>query len=49
MDKGRIIFLNGVTSSGKTSIVEALQERVTYSFMLLQMFVSRDDRGKIFA
>lgn len=27
MHKGRIIFLNGVTSSGKTSIVEALQER----------------------
>ena len=27
MDKGRIIFLNGVTSSGKTSIVEALQKR----------------------
>lgn len=27
MDKGRIIFLNGVTSSGKTSIVEALQEQ----------------------
>ena len=27
MEKGRIIFLNGVTSSGKTSIVEALQER----------------------
>ena len=27
MDKGKIIFLNGVTSSGKTSIVEALQER----------------------
>ena len=27
MDKGRILFLNGVTSSGKTSIVEALQER----------------------
>ena len=27
MDIGRIIFLNGVTSSGKTSIVEALQER----------------------
>ncbi len=25
MDKGRIIYLNGVTSSGKTSIVEALQ------------------------
>lgn len=27
MDKGRIIFLNGVTSAGKTSIVEALQKR----------------------
>lgn len=27
MDKGRIIYLNGVTSSGKTSIVEALQAR----------------------
>lgn len=25
LDKGRIIFLNGVTSSGKTSIVEAMQ------------------------
>ncbi|MCI9078394.1 MAG: AAA family ATPase [Lachnospiraceae bacterium] len=27
MKKGRIIFLNGVTSAGKTSIVEAIQER----------------------
>ena len=27
MEKGKIIYLNGVTSSGKTSIVEALQER----------------------
>ncbi len=27
MEKGRIIFLNGVTSAGKTSIVEAIQER----------------------
>ncbi len=27
MDQGRIIYLNGVTSSGKTSIVEALQAR----------------------
>ena len=26
-EKGRIIFLNGVTSAGKTSIVESLQER----------------------
>ena len=27
MEKGRIIFLNGVTSAGKTSIVKAFQER----------------------
>ncbi len=27
MNKGRIIFLNGVTSSGKTSIVDAIQEK----------------------
>lgn len=27
MNKGRIIFLNGVTSAGKTSIAEAMQER----------------------
>ena len=27
MKKGKIIFLNGVTSSGKTTIVEALQAR----------------------
>ena len=27
MNTGRIIFLNGVTSSGKTSIVDALQAR----------------------
>lgn len=27
MEKGRIIFLNGVTSSGKTSIVDAIQSR----------------------
>lgn len=27
MEKGRVIFLNGVTSAGKTSIVEAMQER----------------------
>ena len=27
MQKGKIIFLNGVTSAGKTSIVEALQNR----------------------
>ena len=27
MEKGRIVYLNGVTSAGKTSIVEALQAR----------------------
>lgn len=27
VEKGRIIFLNGVTSAGKTSIVKAIQER----------------------
>ena len=27
MEKGKIIFLNGVTSAGKTTIVDALQER----------------------
>ena len=27
MEKGKVIFLNGVTSSGKTSIVDALQDR----------------------
>lgn len=35
MEKGRIIFLNGVTSAGKTSIVEALQERDDIFFMWL--------------
>ncbi|UVI33104.1 chloramphenicol phosphotransferase CPT family protein [Paenibacillus spongiae] len=27
MEKGRIVFLNGVTSSGKTSIVDAIQSK----------------------
>lgn len=35
MEKGRIIFLNGVTSSGKTSIVEALQERSDVFFYVV--------------
>ncbi len=34
MNKGRIIFLNGVTSTGKTSIVEKLQERDDVFFLL---------------
>lgn len=35
MEKGRIIFLNGVTSSGKTSIVEALQNRTDAFFYVV--------------
>ena len=35
MQKGRIIFLNGVTSSGKTSIVEALQEQEDIFFYVV--------------
>lgn len=35
MDKGRIIFLNGVTSAGKTSIVEALQNQEEIFFYVV--------------
>ncbi len=35
MDKGRIIFLNGVTSAGKTSIVEALQRQEEIFFYVV--------------
>lgn len=35
MGKGRIIFLNGVTSAGKTSIVEALQQREDVFFYVV--------------
>ena len=35
MEKGRIIFLNGVTSSGKTTIVEALQTRKDVFFYVV--------------
>ncbi len=35
MNKGRIIFLNGVTSSGKTSIVESLQRREDVFFYVV--------------
>lgn len=35
MQKGRIIYLNGVTSSGKTSIVEALQDREDCYFYVI--------------
>lgn len=35
MEKGRILFLNGVTSSGKTSIVEALQRQEDIFFYVV--------------
>ena len=35
MMKGRVIFLNGVTSAGKTSIVEALQDREDVFFYVV--------------
>ena len=35
MEKGRIIFLNGITSSGKTSIVEAIQAREDVFFYVV--------------
>ena len=37
MEKGRIVFLNGVTSAGKTSIVEALQDRDDVFFYVVPM------------
>ena len=35
MKKGRIIFLNGVTSAGETSIVEAMQDREDVFFYVV--------------
>lgn len=35
MEKGRIIFLNGVTSAGKTSIVESLQSQENIFFYVV--------------
>lgn len=35
MEKGRILFLNGVTSAGKTSIVDALQRREDIFFYVV--------------
>ena len=34
-EKGRIIFLNGVTSAGKTSIVESLQAQEDIFFYVV--------------
>ncbi|WP_337588386.1 phosphotransferase-like protein [Paenibacillus gorillae] len=38
MNKGKIVFLNGVTSSGKTSILEAIQLRSDILYRLLKCF-----------
>ena len=35
MPKGKIIFLNGVSSSGKTTLAKSLQERLTEPFFWL--------------
>lgn len=35
MEKGRIVFLNGVTSTGKTSIVDALQSQEEVFFYVV--------------
>ncbi|MBQ4086544.1 MAG: AAA family ATPase [Clostridia bacterium] len=48
MKKGRIIFLNGVTSSGKTSIVEALQERDDIFFYVVANDLFQETIGEKF-
>ena len=42
MDKGKIIWLNGVSSSGKTTLAKALQEELTepYCYLSLDNFLS---------
>lgn len=45
---GRIIFLNGVTSSGKTSIVEALQDRDDAYFYVVANDLFQEMVGKRF-
>lgn len=39
MNKGRVIFLNGTSSSGKTTLAKALQEQLAQPYM----YVSVDD------
>jgi len=42
MDKGRIIFLNGVSSSGKTTLAKSLQEELSepYCWLSIDNFLS---------
>ena len=37
MEKGKIIFLNGVSSSGKTTLAKTLQKRLEAPFFLFQL------------
>ena len=46
MEKGRIVYLNGVTSAGKTSIVEALQARRDVFFSAGIQYSLRVDTSK---
>ena len=46
MDKGKIIFLNGVTSTGKTSIVEAMQSRGDIFFYAMANDLFQDMVGE---
>ena len=46
MEKGKIIFLNGVTSTGKTSIVEAMQNRSDIFFYAMANDLFQDMIGE---
>ena len=48
MEKGRIIYLNGVTSSGKTSIVEALQARRDIFFYVVANDLFQEMIGEVY-
>jgi len=48
MEKGRIIFLNGVTSAGKTSIVEAIQARDDVFFYVVANDLFQEMVGDIY-
>ena len=43
MDKGKIIWLNGVSSSGKTTLAKSLQDRLSEPFYLLANDIFTDE------
>ena len=43
MPKGKIIFLNGVSSSGKTTLAKTLQDRLSMPFYLLANDIFTDE------